>query len=424
MSDPRYKDQDLVWCKCGGLFWPAEAKSLESLPEEIREGFLWMPKVVVKFFGEDSYEFIKNDNHIFPYNCDRKEEFIKKGLARFRGKVKEGSTGGWFAKFPEDVIKCEERVGGDVNILDKPPFAENKEKVDYSKIFGDGTPVKKGKSKASGKKEPSPVKKEPSPVKRGINVSLQKKKGTKRKSEQTQSKAKSVKRTKTETASTAERAKEVAGNSFSSDHKVTIMTQPSTPYHIDMQKKVETPPSQAGYRCQTCGFTATRLNVFILHTKSHTEQPKAKPSPSKVAKGRKALISSKVKADIKKPRISKKKKVEPTQDQVRREEEKKKILGEWSEDESEEEEEIKKLTGSVDNDEDNSDDDFFNFDDNRSDDLTEDASPVVVETPDNDLSKSSENTPKPTCSQDPVSPFVESSSLSSIKTKNKSPEAC
>ena len=58
------------------------------------------------------------------------------------------------------------------------------------------------------------MKKEPSPVKRGINVSLQKKKGTKRKSEQTQSKAKSVKRTKTETASTAERAKEVAGNSF------------------------------------------------------------------------------------------------------------------------------------------------------------------------------------------------------------------
>jgi hypothetical protein len=49
----RYRDGEAVWCKCGGLFWPGEVKGLASLPEEIREGFLKMPRVVVKFFDED-----------------------------------------------------------------------------------------------------------------------------------------------------------------------------------------------------------------------------------------------------------------------------------------------------------------------------------------------------------------------------------
>ena len=53
MSDPRYHDGDVVWCKCGGLFWPGEVKGLASLPEDIREGFLRTPLVVVKFFDED-----------------------------------------------------------------------------------------------------------------------------------------------------------------------------------------------------------------------------------------------------------------------------------------------------------------------------------------------------------------------------------
>ena len=53
MSDSRYSDGDVVWCKCGGVYWPGEVKGLESLPTEIREGFLRMPLVVVKFFDED-----------------------------------------------------------------------------------------------------------------------------------------------------------------------------------------------------------------------------------------------------------------------------------------------------------------------------------------------------------------------------------
>ena len=53
MPDPEYKHKDVVWCKCGGLFWPGEVRGIDSLPKEIREGFLKTPKVVVKFFDED-----------------------------------------------------------------------------------------------------------------------------------------------------------------------------------------------------------------------------------------------------------------------------------------------------------------------------------------------------------------------------------
>ena len=53
MTDTRFSHQDVVWCRCGGLFWPGEVRSLESLPEEIREGFTKTPLVVVKFFDED-----------------------------------------------------------------------------------------------------------------------------------------------------------------------------------------------------------------------------------------------------------------------------------------------------------------------------------------------------------------------------------
>lgn len=45
--------QEVVWCRCGGLFWPGEVRSLESLPEDIRDGFTKTPLVVVKFFDED-----------------------------------------------------------------------------------------------------------------------------------------------------------------------------------------------------------------------------------------------------------------------------------------------------------------------------------------------------------------------------------
>ena len=53
MSDLSYGHQEVVWCRCGGLFWPGEVRCLDSLPADIRDGFLKTPLVVVKFFDED-----------------------------------------------------------------------------------------------------------------------------------------------------------------------------------------------------------------------------------------------------------------------------------------------------------------------------------------------------------------------------------
>merc|ERR1712228_897987 len=83
-------------------------------------------------------EFLHNDRDIHPYNCERKNDFISKGLARAKTKAKEGATDGWFAKFPKDIVKCEKMTNGNVNILEEEPFVERKEKkIDYSLIFGD-----------------------------------------------------------------------------------------------------------------------------------------------------------------------------------------------------------------------------------------------------------------------------------------------
>lgn len=91
-----------------------------------------------------SSEFLKDDKNIFEYNCDRKEEFIKKGVVRSRTKGNEG----WFAKFPKDIVLCEEMTGGDTKILQKEPFVERKEqRTDYNQIFGKGQEKKNTKKK-------------------------------------------------------------------------------------------------------------------------------------------------------------------------------------------------------------------------------------------------------------------------------------
>ena len=55
MSD-EFKDGDVVWVKCGTLFWPATVVDYKNLPEEIKEDFPEgneKPKTIAKFFDED-----------------------------------------------------------------------------------------------------------------------------------------------------------------------------------------------------------------------------------------------------------------------------------------------------------------------------------------------------------------------------------
>merc|ERR1711981_148370 len=59
-----------------------------------------------------------------------------------------------------------------------------------------------------------------------------------------------------------------------SDHQVKILPQPSAPIDLDLQVKQEKAVTPNAYTCQLCDFSATRLNVIVLHQKSHSEPAK------------------------------------------------------------------------------------------------------------------------------------------------------
>ena len=54
-------------------------------------------------------------------------------------------------------------------------------------------------------------------------------------------------------------------------HNVRILEQPTSSMHLDLQKKEESKAASAnsGMKCSLCDFTATRINVLIMHTKTH-----------------------------------------------------------------------------------------------------------------------------------------------------------
>ena len=69
-----------------------------------------------------------------------------------RTKSKEGATGGWFAKFPKDIVLCEELTGGDTKILEKEPFAEptKADRPNYKELFPSSDTPKKSTPKGKG----------------------------------------------------------------------------------------------------------------------------------------------------------------------------------------------------------------------------------------------------------------------------------
>ena len=281
--------------------------------------------------------------------------------ARARTKAKEGVTEGWWAKFPKDVIYCEQLTNGNPNILNEEPFAEKKkEKVDYSLIFGDPEEIQQKKEEIIQK---SVIKKIRSREDRGGPVSS---------------------------------PKPITHPRFlgRSDHTVRILTQPSTPYHLARGDKAPSPspsPSTARHRytCPLCEFATARVNVMLMHSKSHSapdrtnlaNYARARPASDTKSEVRGSRLFAEAKASftskrklvqsprvnsepspkkskvVKKPKVSKKEKEE-------REEKKNAIFGDWSEDENEEEEERVKLKESIESlfsNEEDSDEEFFQF---------------------------------------------------------------
>ena len=295
---------------------------------------------------------------------------------------KQGAKTGWFVKFPKDVIKSEELTGGDPKILEKDPYVErNEPRVRYDEIFG--TPGSDKKKK----------KKQDEVTSRGNGTTS----GRKRSAATTASP-----KSKRSRAAPIVHPRFRAGGG-GSDHQVKILPQPSAPLDLDLQMKQEkTVPSNA-YTCHVCGFSATRLNVIVLHQKSHSEpsktaprssqsrspvvrkkpeltpkktpakpkpkpektpKPKQEPTPKRSAASKAQPVSKPEATPSKRKRMTKKQKIE----QEKKKEERKTILDEWGDEEEDEAEERKKINESMgktsDMSDDDSDRDAFLGDDN------------------------------------------------------------
>ncbi|XP_012523225.1 serine-rich adhesin for platelets [Monomorium pharaonis] len=272
-TEINYLDGDVVWVKLGACWWPGQVIGLNNLPEDVQTEFQKKPLIAaVKFFQEDTYEFVKNYQQIYKYNCTLKDEFIKKGMDKYRTKSKDGSN--YMDKFPGDVEMAEKLTGGNPNILHQEKFCPE-EKPDISALFGEKKIPKKKRDREEGHRRSD-----------GTNI-----------------------------------AKRITHPRFlrgESDHEVRIRQQPNS---------LPSTPTSAGspvYRCHFCNFTSSRVNVIICHIKSHRSSDDSPSSLSKVktysqSRGRSSNTSTPKRKYVRKDKSqSSKKKTENRSESVKR----------------------------------------------------------------------------------------------------------
>lgn len=218
-----YVDNCVVWVRLGQSWWPGSVVALERCPQDFLCDLKKTPLAVVKFFEENGFVDIHKQDHIYPYNCERKKEFIKKGLNLRSVQNKEEL----FKKFESDVLMAQKLTGGSQEVFTQIEEDSNKRRIDYSNLgFGPPKPKKK--------KEDAP---------RGLGSDI----------------------------SEAVRYKKDGQGGFSGSdrqmtlqHKVVIMEQP----HVENMKE-DLNKSCNSYTCYTCGFTCSRLGVIVWHNKGH-----------------------------------------------------------------------------------------------------------------------------------------------------------
>ncbi|KYN09609.1 PREDICTED: serine-rich adhesin for platelets-like [Trachymyrmex cornetzi] len=271
-TEINYLDGDIVWVKLGACWWPGQVIGLDNLPEEIQTEFKKKPLIAaVKFFQEDTYEFVKNYQQIYKYNCTLKDEFIKKGMDKYRIKSKDGSS--YMDKFPGDVEMAEKLTGGNPDILNQEKFCPE-EKPDISALFGEKKIPKKKRDREEGHRRS-----DGSEIMRKIT-----------------------------------HPRFLRGES---DHEVRIRQQPNS---------LPSTPTNAGspvYRCHFCNFTSSRVNVIICHIKSHrsddSPMPRSKVKTYSQSHGRISDTSTPKRKYVKKDKgPSSKKKTENRQESVKR----------------------------------------------------------------------------------------------------------
>ncbi|XP_055326946.1 mucin-17 isoform X2 [Sitodiplosis mosellana] len=255
-TEIEYVDGDIVWVKFHNFWWPGEVHGESKLPPGLLKSFRKMPVAVVKFFQEPAYEYVKTINDIYRYNCNRKHEFIKKGLDLHRSKKRN------MEKFPEDVRIAEEKTGGDPDIIDSEEF-QPEQKPNIANIFGDQTPkMKKGVGRGRRKATPS------------IDEDL------------TYSRTKNFSLKAAHTTPTLSTPKSYTSSSLTS-HRSPASASTST-------------ASTSDFRCYLCNFSTTRLNVIVLHNKTHAPETKVEPQPA--AKTKKTPVTTPVRKSPAKPR--------------------------------------------------------------------------------------------------------------------------
>lgn len=248
-EEGEYADGEIVWVKLSYCWWPGEILAGSRLTDEFLSTLKRRPLAVVKFFDEDSYEFVKNTNFIYKYNCNRKNEFLRKGLEQYRAKNKH------MVKFPADVMQAERATGGDPNIVNSTEFLPQK-RESYADIFSPDK-SKGGKGKASATTPRGSPKKAPviSPSK--IIPVIPVRKHEVRILGQASSPSGIASRSSLGLSS-------LSNSSLNASTSSSVGEPGSSLLSSSVSAAVS--PSQI-YHCHKCGFESSRQNVIVLHTK-------------------------------------------------------------------------------------------------------------------------------------------------------------
>ncbi|KAK9871087.1 hypothetical protein WA026_011371 [Henosepilachna vigintioctopunctata] len=258
-----YKPSDIVWVKLGPFWWPGEVVDKTKVPVEIIESLKKEPVAFVKFFDDDEYlEIVKTSDHIYHYNCDRKNGFIKKGMDAFRANNPKLTT------FPKDVSTAEVKTGGNANILSDPMFTPEPKK-NYGEIFG--SPSAK-KSKNGNKNRPN----KSAPI--------------------------------------------ITHRRFlgCDDYKVHVLIQfPGKDKEFEDQDQPEwiARQSYAKFTCPICHFVTDKLSILTIHTQSHVKDVHIPGSHAKKTPKRKKRMALSDDENEKKTKIKRKYKKKAKTDQ-------------------------------------------------------------------------------------------------------------
>ncbi|KOB76435.1 Uncharacterized protein OBRU01_05760 [Operophtera brumata] len=84
-----YSDEEVVWVKLGGCWWPGEVVAQDKVSPDVLRSFRKPPIATVKFFQEDAYEYVKNVNSIYKIETSARDVLAKRTTSYhgFYGKI-------------------------------------------------------------------------------------------------------------------------------------------------------------------------------------------------------------------------------------------------------------------------------------------------------------------------------------------------